>query len=55
MNKAEWTFADAKAHFSELVDAAASGLPQTVTIDGKAVVVVLRAEDYERLTGCAAD
>ena len=40
---------DAKTHFSELVDAALEGRPQHVTRRGKSAVVVVSAEDYDRL------
>jgi len=49
MSKTRWSLSEAKDHFSELVDAARAGRPQTVTRHGKAAVVVLKAEDFERL------
>ena len=45
----EWPLQDAKNRFSAIVDAAVSGSPQRVTRRGKPVVVVLAAEEYERL------
>jgi prevent-host-death family protein len=44
-----WQLQDAKTHFSELVDAALEGKPQHVTRRGKSAVVVVSAEDYDRL------
>jgi prevent-host-death family protein len=40
-SKKVWQLQDAKAHFSELVNDAASGKPQVVTKRGKAVAVML--------------
>ena len=46
----EWPLQDAKNKFSALVNAALAGAPQRVTRRGQpAVVVVLAAEEYERL------
>ncbi|MEY4983086.1 MAG: hypothetical protein RIR62_1352 [Pseudomonadota bacterium] len=44
-----WTVQDAKNKFSAVVEAALSGTPQQVTRRGKPAVVVLSAEDYQRL------
>lgn len=44
-----WQLHDAKNRFSELVGRARTEGPQTVTRRGKAAVVVLSIEDYERL------
>jgi prevent-host-death family protein len=41
---------DAKNKFSAVVEAARRGEPQTVTKRGVAAVVVLSAEEYQRLT-----
>ena len=46
---AEWSMQDAKNKFSALVNAALAGEPQRVTRRGRPVVVVLAAEEYERL------
>jgi prevent-host-death family protein len=46
---AVWTLQDAKNRFSAVVDAAARGEPQKVTRRGTWVIVVLSAEEYERL------
>ena len=40
---------DAKAHFSEVVAAAMSGRAQHVTRRGKPAVVIVAAEEYERM------
>ena len=44
-----WSLQDAKNKFSELVNAALAGEPQRVTPRGQPAVVVLAAEEYERL------
>lgn len=44
-----WQLQEAKAHLSELVKKAASGLPQEITLRGKPAVVVLSAQQYEKL------
>ncbi len=46
---ADWTLQDAKNRFSAVVDAALGGVPQRVTRRGKPAVVVLAADEYERL------
>ena len=46
---AQWPLQDAKNKFSALVNAALAGEPQRVTRRGEPVVVVLAAEEYERL------
>ena len=43
-----WSVQDAKNRFSEVVEAA-QRKPQTVTKHGKPAVVVVAADDYERL------
>jgi prevent-host-death family protein len=45
----EWQLQTAKAKFSELVQKAIDKGPQTVTRRGKPAVVVLSAQEYERL------
>ena len=47
--RGEWQLQDAKARFSELFRLAREAGPQRVTRHGKAAVVVLPAEDYDRL------
>lgn len=43
-----WTVADAKAHFSDLVEKAKSQGPQTITRHGKTAAVVVSAEEWTR-------
>ena len=45
----EWPLQDAKNRFSALVNAAIAGEPQHVTRRGEPAVVVLAADEYERL------
>lgn len=47
---AAWKLQDAKNRFSAVVREAVAGYPQHVTRRGKPAVVVLAAEEYERLT-----
>jgi len=42
-----WNLQDAKARFSELVSKARAGSPQTVTVHGKAAVVVVDSARFE--------
>ena len=44
-----WRLQDAKARFSELVRRAQKGGPQRVTVHGKDAVVVVAAEEWDRL------
>ena len=44
-----WQLQDAKNRLSELIDNAESGEPQMITRRGKRCVVVLNADDYDRL------
>ncbi len=46
-----WQLQAAKQHFSELVERARRDGPQLVTKHGKDAVVVVSAEDYQRLRG----
>jgi antitoxin Phd len=48
MARPTWSVQDAKNRFSEVVEAARRK-PQTVTEHGKPAVVVLAADEYERL------
>lgn len=50
-----WPLQDARAHLSELVDAALAGRPQRLTRRGKDAVVVVSVEAYERLTAPRSD
>ena len=45
----EWPLSQARSRFSEVVNAALAGEPQLITRRGKAAVVVIAAEGYERL------
>jgi antitoxin Phd len=45
-----WQLQTAKARFSEVFRRARTEGPQTVTRQGKEAVVILRAEEFERLT-----
>jgi prevent-host-death family protein len=49
MSQDIWQLQEAKNRFSEVVDKALEEGPQTVTRHGKAVVVVLSKDDYNRL------
>lgn len=44
-----WKLEDAKARFSEVVRRAHAEGPQAVTVRGRKAVVVVDAEEYERL------
>jgi len=48
--RCEWTVAEAKAKFSKLIGQAQSKGPQIVTRRGRATVVVVSAEEWERKT-----
>ena len=50
MDADSWTVAEAKAKFSELIERARSGGPQTITRNGRTAVVVVAAEEWERKT-----
>ena len=50
MDGPQWSLQDAKNRFSAVVEAACKGEPQTVTKRGKRAVVVLSAEEYDRLS-----
>lgn len=45
-----WTVAEAKAHFSEMVERARAGGPQVITRNGHPAVVVISADEWERKT-----
>lgn len=45
-----WTLARAKAKFSEVVDRAQAEGPQTVTRNGRPVVVIVSVQEWERKT-----
>ncbi len=50
----EWPVQDAKARFSELLEASRSRGPQTVTKRGKPEAVVVSADEWARMTGARA-
>ena len=49
--RSRWRLQDAKARFSELVRMAHSDGPQHVTLHGRDAVVVVDAEEFDRLKG----
>jgi prevent-host-death family protein len=49
--RTRWRLQDAKARFSELVRKAHSDGPQHVTVHGRDAVVVIDAEEFQRLKG----
>lgn len=46
----EWKLADAKARFSELFRRAFEDGPQRITRQGKDAVIVIREDDFDRLS-----
>jgi prevent-host-death family protein len=50
MGTPNWTVAEAKAKFSEVVDRAMSDGPQTITRNGHDAVVMVGAEEWRRKT-----
>jgi prevent-host-death family protein len=48
--KRQWTVAQAKAKFSEVIDRAESEGPQTITRNGRTTVVLVAAGEWERKT-----
>ena len=50
MSGPEWTVAEAKAKFSQVVEQAQSEGPQTITRNGRKTAVVVAAEEWERKT-----
>jgi prevent-host-death family protein len=49
--RGRWRLQDAKARFSELVRLAHSEGPQLVTLHGRDAVVVVDADEFQRLKG----
>ena len=45
----DWKLAEAKARFNELVRLAVAGQPQRVTVCGRNAVVVVAADEFDRL------
>jgi prevent-host-death family protein len=50
MSSQNWTVAQAKAKFSEVIDRAMAEGPQTITRKGRKAVVVVEAEEWQRKT-----
>jgi prevent-host-death family protein len=45
-----WTVAEAKAKFSEIIERAMSEGPQTITRKGRTAAIVVGAEEWQRKT-----
>ena len=54
-DRATWAVAEAKAHFSEMIERALTDGPQTITRKGKQAVVVVSAEEWRRKTSRAGN
>jgi prevent-host-death family protein len=50
MGAQNWTVAEAKARFSEIIERAMSEGPQTITRRGRTAAVVVGAEEWQRKT-----
>ena len=50
MPKSQWTVAEAKAKFSEVLNRAHSRGPQSITRHGQLAAVIVSAEEWERKT-----
>jgi prevent-host-death family protein len=50
MPKSQWTVAEAKARFSEVLKKAVSRGPQAITRHGQLTAVIVSAEEWERKT-----
>jgi antitoxin Phd len=50
-----WNVRDAKEHLGEVVEKAISEGPQIITVRGRAEVVVLTSDEYERLCSTERD
>jgi prevent-host-death family protein len=50
MPKSQWTVAEAKAKFSEVLHRARSRGPQAITRHGELTAVIVSAEEWERKT-----
>lgn len=48
MAKSQWTVAEAKAKFSELIDRAREQGPQVVTRSGKRTAIVVSADEWDQ-------
>jgi len=50
MGSQNWTVAEAKAKFSEIIERAMSEGPQTITRNGRTTAVIVGAEEWQRKT-----
>jgi prevent-host-death family protein len=50
MPERNWTVAEAKAKFSEVIECAHSHGPQTITKNGRTAAVVVSPEEWQRRT-----
>ncbi len=50
MGAQNWTVAEAKAKFSEMIERAVSEGPQTITRNGRTTAVVVSAKEWQRKT-----
>jgi prevent-host-death family protein len=50
MSSQNWTVAEAKAKFSEIIERAMSEGPQTITRNGRTAAVLVGAEEWQRKT-----
>lgn len=50
MGAQNWTVAEAKAKFSEVIDRAMSEGPQTITRKGRTAAVIVGADEWQRKT-----
>lgn len=50
MGTQNWTVAEAKAKFSEVIERAESEGPQTITRNGKKAAVLVAADEWQRKT-----
>lgn len=50
MSEPNWTVAEAKAKFSELIERARARGPQTITKNGRRAAIVVSPEEWQRKT-----
>lgn len=50
MSEDTWTIAEAKAKFSEVINKAQAGGPQTITRNGRTAAVIVSVEEWSRKT-----
>lgn len=50
MSEQSWTVAEAKAKFSEVIESARTGGPQTITKNGRTAAIVVSPEEWQRKT-----